>query len=142
MVILKEKTESINSGVWEEDPCNIIVTPRVRTYREKTKRTAIVEYSLEKEETRKKTIQQLQEQRMLLQSYIQGQRLEFDSLPVIEPHVRDVFLLWLSKALENKEHRAKTEDGLEYYVEEKGKTCVLNCTDGTLQMPAYTLVFL
>lgn len=138
----KRKTESINSGVWEEDPCNIIVTPRVRTYREKTKRTAIVEYSLEKEETRNKTIQQLQEQRMLLQSYIQGQRLEFDSLPVIEPHVRDVFLLWLSKALENKEHRAKTEDGLEYYVEEKGKTCVLNCTDGTLQMPAYTLVFL
>lgn len=141
---LKRKTESINSGVWEEEPYTVMVTPRTRTYREKAKRSGIVDRTYEKEKTRKETIQRLQEERELLQSYIKGQCLEFAALPVIEPQVRDVFLFWLSKALENREHRAKTEDGLEYYVEEreKGRRCMLRCTDGTFQMPAYTLVFL
>lgn len=62
---------------------------------------------------------------------------------MIEPHVRDVFLLWLSKALERKNHRAKTEDGQVYYIEQADvkEYCTLECTDGTFQMPAYTIVF-
>lgn len=88
-------------------------------------------------------IRRLEEERKLLGSYIHNGRLEFASLPVIEPPVRDMFLLWLSKALERKNHRAKTEDGQMYYIERADvkEYCMLKCTDGTFQMPAYTIVF-
>lgn len=137
------KTESINSGVFEEDPWVIPVTPRVRTYKEKGKRTGIQDRTREKEETRRAAIRRLEEEQRLLRSYIQGNRLDFASLPVIEPRVRDVFLTWLSKGLEKKDMRAKTEDGQIYHIEREDPeaVCTVQCTDGTFQMPAYTIIF-
>lgn len=140
---LKRLTESINSGVFEEKPLEVTVTPRVRNYRDKASRSGIVDRSKEKEAMLKKTITRLEEERTLIQSYIKENRLDFAALPVLEPHVRDVFLLWLSKALEKKERRAKTEDGREYRLEEgqPGKMCSVVCTDGVFQMPKYSLIF-
>ena len=88
-------------------------------------------------------IKRLEQERKLLKSYIKDNRLEFASLPEIEPQVRDIFLLWLSKALERKDHRAKTEEGQIYYIEQADvqEYCTLNSTDGTFQMPAYTMIF-
>ena len=62
---------------------------------------------------------------------------------LIPPQVRDIFLLWLSRALERTDHRAKTEDGQIYYLEQADvrEYCTLRCTDGTFQMPAYTMIF-
>lgn len=137
------QTESINSGVYEEAPQEIMIQPRIRNYREKAKRQGIVDRTREKEEVRQAMIQRLEEERKLLKSYIKNNRLEFASLPEIEPHVRDTFLTWLSKGLENKSRRAKTEEGQVFIIvlEEPGKTCVLNCTDGSFRMPAYTIIF-
>lgn len=137
------KTESINSGVFEEEPHVVTVTPRVRNYREKSKRTGIQDRRKEKEAMRQATIRRIEEERTLLKSYIHDQQLEFATLPVIEPHVRDVFLTWLSKGLEHKDMQAKTEDGKRYRIlqKEPGKTCIVTCTDGTFQMPAYTILF-
>ena len=75
--------------------------------------------------------------------YIQGNCLDFATLPEITSEVRDVFLCWLSKGLETKNLRAKTDDGKEYRIEEKepGETCVLQCEDGTFRMPAYRIIF-
>ena len=42
------QTESINSGVFEEEPYIVTVTPRIRTYKEKAKRSGIVDRSKEK----------------------------------------------------------------------------------------------
>lgn len=137
------ETESINSGVFDEKPHMVTVTPRVRNFKERAKRSGIINRSLEKEATRLAAIQRLEEERRLLKSYIQDNRLEFAKLPVIEPYVRDVFLTWLSKALENKDYAAKTEDGLVYHIEQAdtSEMCIINCTDGMFQMPAYTIVF-
>lgn len=79
----------------------------------------------------------------MLRGYIQDNRLEFARLPVLEPHTRDVFLLWLSKALERKDWTGKTEEGRQYRVEapEDGERCVLECTDGKFTMPAFSIVF-
>lgn len=106
---LSRETDSINSGVYEEEAYAVTVTPRVRTYKQKARRSGIVDRSKEKEEMRLLMIRRLEEERKLLGSYIHNGRLEFASLPVIEPSVRDMFLLWLSKALERKNHRAKTK---------------------------------
>ena len=99
---MPRETDSINSGVYEENPHVVTVTPRVRTYREKAKRSGIIDRSEEKEAMRKAEIQRLEKERKLLRSYIKNGRLEFANLPVIEPYVRDMFLLWMSKALEKK----------------------------------------
>lgn len=140
---MPRETDSINSGVYEENPHVVTVTPRVRTYREKAKRSGIIDRSEEKEAMRKAEIQRLEKERKLLRSYIKNGRLEFANLPVIEPYVRDMFLLWMSKALEKKNHRAKTEDGQIYYIEQTDtkEYCTLKCTDGEFQMPCYTMVF-
>lgn len=137
------QTESINSGVFEEEPHMVTVTPRVRNYREKAKRTGIIDRSREKEETRLAAIKRLEEERRLLKSYIKDRRLDFAALPEIQPHVRDVFLTWLSKALENKNLKGKTEDGQVYWIEQKDikETCIIKAPDGILHMPAYTIVF-
>lgn len=137
------ETDSINSGVYEEKAHVVTVTPRVRTYREKARRSIIVDRSKEKEEMRLAAIQKIKEERRLLESYIQNGKLEFAKLPVIESHVRDMFLLWMSKALENKDHYAKTEDGQIYHIQEPDtkEYCTLECTDGKFLMPAYIIVF-
>lgn len=139
----ERRTESINSGVFEEAPHMVTVMPRVRNYREKAVRSGIIDRTKEKEEVRLAAIRRLEEERKLLKSYISNNRLEFAALPEIEPHVRDVFLGWLSKALENKNLRGKTEDGQVYYLEKphKEETCILKSPDGTLEMPAYTIRF-
>ena len=136
-------SEMSNSGIFDEEPYMVTVTPRVRSYREKAQRRGIRDRSREKEEARLATIQRLEEERRLLKSYIKDQRLDFAGLPQIEPHVRDVFLTWLSKALENKELRGKTEDGQIYYIENKDteERCVVKAADGDLEMPAYIIRF-
>lgn len=136
------KTESINSGVYEEEPQVVIVQPRVRTYREKSKRTGIEDKTLQKEAAKQAEIEKLEKERELLQSYIKDNKLVFSRLPIVEPEIRDVFLVWLSKALERKDLTGKTEEGRIYHVDRgTGATCVVRCTDGEFTMPDYELVF-
>ena len=137
------KTESINSGVLEEEPYVVTITPRVRTYREKSQRSEVIDQSAEKDAVRQATIKRLQEERDLLQSYIKDCRLDFAELPVISSHVRDVFLLWLSKALESRALKGKTEDGQIYYIENANtkEYCRIVSEDGVLELPAYRIRF-
>lgn len=141
--IPERKTESINSGVFEEEPYEIIIKPRVRTYREKVQKSSIIDRSAEKEAMRTATIKRIQEERKLLQSYIRDGKLDFAALPEISPYVRDMFLLWLSKALESKTLKGKTEDGQVYYVEnaDTKEYCRIVSDDGILELPAYRIRF-
>ena len=101
--------------MFEEEPYIVTVTPRIRTYKEKAKRSGIVDRSKEKEEMRLATIQRLEEERRILKSYIQDNRLEFAKLPEIEPHVRDVFLTWLGSKAWNPLYE-EIKDTYETYV--------------------------
>lgn len=136
-------TESINSGVYEERPTEFIIAPRIRTFRQKAERSAIVERTAQKEAVRQQTLEKAERDRNMLQGYIKGQELDFANLPIIEPEVRDTFLIWLSKALENKSRVAKTDDGKRYRVAggDTGERCVVKCTDGTFEMPSYRIIF-
>lgn len=139
---LARATDSMHSSIYEEEPYVVKLAPRVRTYREKAKRSGIVDRSREQEQIRREMLERLERERALLDSYIQDNRLEFASLPVIEPQIRDTFLLWLSKALEHADERAKTEDGRAYHLEgNREETCVLECTDGSFEMPAFVICF-
>lgn len=139
---IERETDSINSGVYEEKPYVAQITPRTRTYRDKVTRTGIIDRTKEKEAIRLAMIEKAERERKLLDSYIKNNRLDFSKLPVIEPYTRDIFLVWLSKALERKDRNSKTEDGRTYYIEERvGETCILECTDGIFTMPSYIICF-
>lgn len=139
---IERETESINSGVYEEKPYIAEITPRIRTYRDKAKRTGIIDRTKEKEAAKRAAIERIEKEKELLDSYIKDNRLDFANLPVLEPYARNIFLTWLSKALERKDRRSKTEDGRTYYIEERtGSMCVVECTDGAFTMPEYTICF-
>ncbi|MDF2472326.1 MAG: hypothetical protein K0R21_108 [Anaerocolumna sp.] len=137
------ETDSINSGVYEENPFSLTVVPRVRNYREKSNRSHIREHTAEKEEVKQNMLLTIEKERQLVNSYIIDNQIVFAKLPVIEPEVRNVLLRWLSKALEHKSKSAKTEDGRQYKIEldDSEKQCELRCRDGIFNMPAYKLIF-
>lgn len=135
-------TDSMNSSIFDEQPYVMTLKPRVRTYREKARRPGITDRSEEQERIRREMIERMERERELLESYIKDNRLEFAELPVIEPQIRDVFLVWLSKALEREDETAKTEDGRTYHLEgNREETCVVKCTDGEFTMPAFSICF-
>lgn len=135
-------TDSMNSSIFDEQAYTVTLKPRTRTYRERAKRTGIVDRREEQERIRRSMIEQMERERSLLDSYIKDKRLEFAKLPVIEPQIRDTFLLWLSKALEREDETAKTEDGRTYHLEgNREATCVVHCTDGEFTMPAFSICF-
>ena len=59
------QTDSINSGVFDEEPQEIIIQPRVRNYREKSKRSGIEDRTREKEAVRQDMVRRLEEERSL-----------------------------------------------------------------------------
>ncbi len=139
----ERKTESINSGVYDEEPCVITIKPRIRNYREKSQRSVIVSRKEEKERLLQSLIEKRQEEQSIIESYIKDGKIDFASLPIIDAHVRAAFLRWLGKGLINADKKAKTEDGRVYHIieaEDSGR-CVLECTDGSFEMPHYIIVF-
>ena len=78
-------TDSINSSIYDEQPFEVKLVPRVRSYREKAKRSGIADRREEQERIRREVLEKQEKERVLLKSYIIDNRLEFSSLPVIEP---------------------------------------------------------
>lgn len=141
---VNRNTESINSGIFEESPHIENVKPRIRTYREKSTRNPIVSNEKRKNEMLHKIIKIREEERRIIDSYIVEDTIDFSKLPEIEPHVRLTLLKWLSKGVNSKDRRGKTEDGRVYKVESpksREDKCRLLCSDGTFEMPAYIIRF-
>ncbi|MCT4594239.1 MAG: TIGR02677 family protein [Anaeromicrobium sp.] len=137
------ETESINSGVYEEKAHEVIIKPRVRTYREKMDKTPMIDNSEKKEKMLLDIIKKREEEESVMKKYIEDNSIYFSKLPIIQGHVRATLLKWLSKGINSPNKRSKTEDGRSFrvYRETKEKVCVLNCEDGNFQMPAYVIEF-
>lgn len=140
--IIRE-TESINSGVFDEEPHEVIIKPRVRTYREKRDRTPVSDHGHKKKKMLEEVIRRREEEKKIMESYIQGNEIDFADLPRIESHVRITLLRWLSKGNHAPNKCGKTEDGRAFKVilPEENKYCILDCEDGKLKMPAYKILF-
>ena len=140
---LIRETDSMNVGVYEEQPIEVRLKPRVRTYREKSRRSAIRETKEQKQETRRKMLQRQKEEMEKLRGLEKDGRIEFADLPVLEPRIREILLKWLSDAMESVDFSARTDDGRRYRLERSkaGETCVVHCEDGNFTMPKMTIVF-
>lgn len=143
MKALEERaTDSMNSSVYEEEAAQILLKPRTRYYRERSSRSSMADHDEEKQEMLREMLRQAAEDREKLQSLEREGRICFDSLPVIEPRVREILLKWLSDALENDNH-ARTDEGREYQIDlsQAEETCVVQCVDGVFTMPKLAIVF-
>ena len=137
------ETDSMNKSVYEEPAAEYVLKPRIRTYREKTRRSSISDTSREKQAAKSKMLQQLKEDRAKIAMLEQDGRIDFARLPVIEPRVREILLKWLSDALEDADCCAKTDDGRQYYLDmsHAKEKCVVHCEDGSFTMPVLSIVF-
>lgn len=137
------ETESMNRSVYEEGAIEFTLKPRIRTYREKSKRSSMKDNSREKEEMRSRMLKQLQEERKKLEQLEVDGRIDFSTLPEIEPRVREILLKWLSDALEDGDYSARTDDGRLYVLDMSHvkESCVVHCEDGNFTMPKLSIVF-
>ncbi len=140
---LIRETDSVNSGVYEETSLKINIKPRIRTYGEKAQRSSIRDYSKEKERAKKEAMEKLLREREMVESYIIDGKITFEELPVIEAEARNILLRWLSKALEDKDSKGKTEDGQAFCITNRNeeKQCTVHCQDGDFEMPSFVLQF-
>ena len=137
----QRKTESVNSNIFDEDLFEVIIKPRVRTYRERLNRYAIKDKSKEKQELLDKILEERIEQEKLISKYINDGKINFDSLGYINQYVRITLLGWLSDAIISDNVTSKNENGKIIRVinpKEKRK-CTINCEDGDFEMPAFIL---
>jgi len=135
-------TESITSSVYDEEPSTFEIKPRVRTYRPRSERSGFADKSAEKERMLELYMQELEEERKLIEDYISGNKIEISALPMpVASKARDIFLQWISAA--NARGTGRTEEGRAYRLEldPRKAFCLLECDDGMLKMPPYILVF-
>lgn len=138
------ETESINSSLLEEKPNEYEIKPRVREYREKVPKVAIVDKTKEKQEQIQKYLKQLEENKKEIEKYIKDGKIVIEQLPIIKSNFRKTLLKWISKAGLMPNKQIVIEDGrkIKLIYPSEGKRCTLKCEDGDLEMPAFELQFL
>lgn len=140
---LVRETDSMNIGVYEEQPLEIGLRPRVRTYREKSRRSAIRGSAEQKQETRRKMLEKQKEEMEKLRKLEKDGKIDFADLPVLEPRIREILLKWISDAMESADFSARTDDGRRYFLDRScaEEKCVVYCEDGNFTMPKMSIVF-
>lgn len=135
-------TDDIYSDIWDEEPVELTVKPRIRQYREKTRPGAVRSTALEKEAMMLQHLEEKQKERAVIETYMTNSLIRLDQLPVIEPYVRKLLLSWIGKSVSHPEGMVKTEYGQHVKVtlmsNEKIK---LHSEDGVLTMPNATFHF-
>ena len=138
------ETDSINSSLLEEASNEYEVKPRIREYKEKQSKVAIVDKTQEKQEQIEKYFKQLEEERKELEKYIKDGKINIKSLPEIKSNFRKTLLKWISKAGQMQNHEIVIEDGRKIKLKypQNKERCTLKCEDGNLEMPAFELEFI
>ena len=137
------ETDSINSGLLDEVSNEYEVKPRIREYKEKQSKVAIVDKKMEKEEQIKRYFEQLEEEKKELEKYIKDGKIDIKELPEIKSKFRKTLLKWISKAGQMQNKELVIEDGrkIKLIYPEENERCILKCEDGDLEMPAFKLEF-
>ena len=138
------ETDNINSSLLDEVSNEYEVKPRIREYREKQNKVAIVDKTKEKQEQIQKYFQRIEEEKKELEKYIKDGKIDIKSLPVIKSNFRKTLLKWISKAGQMQNHEIVIEDGrrIKLIYPQNKERCTLKCEDGNLEMPAFELSFI
>lgn len=116
--------------------------PITRNYREKTRPGAVTSNTKKKEELKKQYLEQKQQEKKLIEQYIEGNEIHIENLPLVESHVRKLLLSWIGKAMVRKDRTIKTELGVKVRVVIRDGRVLLRAKDGVLKMPNVTFQFI
>jgi uncharacterized protein (TIGR02677 family) len=136
-------SDDIDRQVWQEPPTIITLLPRVTSYREKTRPSAITYRKLEKEKALREYIAQQRRNEAFIRELIVDDRIVFAELPEIDPFVRKTVLGWLSRCIQSPKHLIQTETGqkIKLIEDQCRKSIFLRSKDGILKMPNYIFEF-
>ncbi len=136
-------TDSMNTCVYDENPEEMIVTPRVRNYRERTSRSVMVDWTAEKQSALQQIITEEKERNEMMENLIRDGMIDLGKIPVIKPEMREILLNWISRGLEDSDRMAKTEDGRRFQIDisHADERCKLVCDDGIMDMPHFRILF-
>lgn len=133
--------DAINKSVYDE-PAEFLLKPHSRTYREKRDRKGFADKSLEKRLQRESYLRRAERQKEIVMKYIKDGKVVFSEIhEIISEDTRNVFLQWIAQANMSSQKQGRTEYGQEYRLVQNEGTCVMQCEDGALTMPAYVLEF-
>lgn len=140
--IQERLSDNINMGVYQENPSFILFEPHAKIARKKTVREPAKDYTLEKTMQLLEREDAIELEKRRIEDIVVNNEIDFSTLPLIHATTRKKLLLWLSKALESKSNKAKTDDDREYHVIKiSDELCTLRCEDGNFMMPKYKIVF-
>lgn len=139
IVAENDATENMYRDIWEEQPTEWLVKPRVRHYREKKKPEAMVDKQKEKEETMTAYLAEKQQEEEELAQLIDDGKIVLQELPIVAPHIRKTLLGWIAKAMGREDRIVQTENGWKVKVVQREGTITLEAEDGMLMMPNYEI---
>lgn len=136
-------TDNIHMGVYEESPSLLQFDAHSRIIRKKTIRQPAQDYSFEKKMHQLELEQEQEDKKKRINTLIHDGKIDFRHLPVIDQMTRKTLLQWLSKGLSQTNHSSKTDDGVEFYIDQQfaSQECLVQCDDGDFFMPAFQIVF-
>jgi uncharacterized protein (TIGR02677 family) len=138
-----KQSEDIQAEVWDLPPTTIILKPRVKSYREKTKPGAVISHTRQKEAMLREYLEQKEREQRLIESLVQGDTMILSELPTVDPYVRKTILTWIGKCMASPDHCTKTETGRRIrLLKLNEETITLTSMDGVLRMPNYAFQFL
>ncbi len=121
-----------------EEPGTILdLKPRVSTYRERSRTSAIRDHREEKEQALKAYREQQKKLNDMLDELIVEDVIDFEKLPVVTKEVRKTLLTWVARCMQQR-GSIRTETGREITLQwdrrTKRKIC-LRCEDGEFYLP-------
>lgn len=135
-------TENLHVDTWEEAPTELTIKPRTVRYREKTKPGSFISNEQKKKEQRELYLKEREQEKRLIEKYMNQGRITLSSLTTVEPFIRKVLLSWIGKSMANKNRVVKTDYGLHVKVMlDYEKMITLQAEDGNLLMPDATFLF-
>jgi hypothetical protein len=115
------------------------VKPRVNTYRQRTRQTAIQEQREKKEKTLRAYLTERARYDALLDALVVDDVIELEKLPVISAEVRKTLLGWMTRCMQQSNGAIQTETGrivqLIWNRRDKRKICIKS-EDGEFLLPA------
>lgn len=136
------ETDAVNQSVYEEQPAEYVIKPHVRNYREKKDKQGFANKSFEKLLERNHYLKRIEQEKELVLRYIENHRIVFSEIRDVVPEsTKNIFLRWITQANMNSQKKGRTEYGQEFRLTRGEGTCVLNCEDGKLTMPAFIMEF-
>lgn len=136
------ETDSIDSGVYDEEPTYYDLEPRIRVIKNKGKRIPAKDYTLEKEIQRQQQLDRIKNDQMIISNLMKDNTISFSELPKIEAYTRKLLLNLLSRGLADTAHTGKSEWGADYRIDDSSQEiCEVKCDDGNFFMPSFRIRF-